>query len=215
MVQPCPTKPVSTTDSAVSYRSSLRVDVKILLFLAAASLIPHPQLGKTQSLLAETQKAPFCCCSSTPTKWWFWKARISEDDVSNPRQLILLQLPTSSSCEIHVNRREEGAIREAQSHVPIILSHICRARKLESKHKSMPTKRELYQRSNYFHIMGKLLADRKELCSPLHAFTWLLLVMQEGKKKNYFQRFTGQLKPHITSENADVLTLAWDPEGLC
>lgn len=78
--------------------------------------------------------------------------------------------------------------REAQSHVPIILSHICRARKLESKHKSMPTKRELYQRSNLFYTMGKPLADRKELCSPLHVFIWFLLVMQERKKKSLFSK---------------------------
>lgn len=69
MAQPCPAEPVSTTDPAVSYKSSMRVDVKIFLFLAAANLILHPKLGKTQSLLAETQKAPFCCCSPTPTKW--------------------------------------------------------------------------------------------------------------------------------------------------
>lgn len=47
----------------------------------------------------------------------------------------------------------------------------------------MPTKRELYQRSNLFHTTGKPLADKKELCSPLHAFIWLLLAMQQGKKK--------------------------------
>lgn len=46
----------------------------------------------------------------------------------------------------------------------------------------MPTKRESYQRYILFHTIGKPLAERKGLCSPLHAFTWLPSVTQEGKK---------------------------------
>lgn len=202
VVQPCPAKPVSTTDSAVSYRSSLRVDVKIFLFLASASLIPHPQLGKTQCVLAETQKAPFCCCSPTATKWWFWKARISGDDVSlTPDSWFFCNCPPPPPPPAKytwTEGRKEQSERSTVTCAHNPMSYLQGKRKLESKHKSLSTKRELYQRSNLFHIMGKPLAGREELCSPLHVFIWLLLVMQEGKKSHYSPRFTGGLKPHTS-----------------
>lgn len=114
VLQPCRAKPVSTTDSAISCRSSLRVDINIFPLLAAASLISHPQLGKTQSLLAEPQKAPFCCSFICANKMVILEGTyFRRRHLSHPRQLILLQLPTSSSCEIHVNRTEEERIREA------------------------------------------------------------------------------------------------------
>lgn len=172
----------SQQQTAFSYRSSLRVDVKIFLFLAAANLISHLQLGKTQPVLAETQKAPFCCCSPTPTKWWFWKARISENDVSlTPDSWFFCNCPPPPPVKYTwTEGRKEQSERSTVTcaHNPVSYSQ-----GKKSKHNSMPTKRELYQRSNLFHTMRKPLADRKELCFPLHAFIWLLLVMQQGKKK--------------------------------
>lgn len=187
MVQPCPAKPVSTTDSAV-WEWMLRY-----------SSIPLPGCCKLDSTSTARKDSVSPCWGTILLLFTHTNKMVILEGthfrrwcLSHPRQLIPLQLPTSSSCEIHVNRREEEAIREAQSHVPIILSHICRVRKLKSKHKSMLTKR-----SNYFHTKGKPLADRKELCSPLHAFIWLLLVMQEGKKKKKKSLFP---KVHRTAE---------------
>lgn len=172
----------SQQQTAFSYRSSLRVDVKIFLFLAAANLISHLQLGKTQPVLAETQKAPFCCCSPTPTKWWFWKAHISENDVSlTPDSWFFCNCPPPPP--VKYTWTEGRKEQSERSTVTCARNPVSYSQGKKSKHNSMPTKRELYQRSNLFHTMGKPRADRKELCFPLHASIWLLLVMQQGKKK--------------------------------
>lgn len=123
MVEPCLAKPVSMTDSAVTCRSSLRVYIKTFPSLAAASLISHPQLGKTQSLLAETQKAPFSCSLICTNKMVTLEGMYFRRHLSHPRQLIPLQPPTSSSCEIHVNRPEEGRIRQQHSSSTVTHAH--------------------------------------------------------------------------------------------
>lgn len=74
--------------------------------------------------------------------------------------------------------------------------------------------------------MGKPLANRRELYSLLHTSIMTPINntgsyrhvpgRKKGKRKSlYFQRFTWRLKPHITSGNTTVLTLAWDPKGQC
>lgn len=92
VVQPCFAKPVSMTDSAVTCKSSLRVDVKIFPSVAAASLISHPQLGKTVSPCWD-RRHHFAALSLAPTKWWFWKAHILEDISLTPDSWFFCNCP--------------------------------------------------------------------------------------------------------------------------
>lgn len=63
---------------------------------------------------------------------------------------------------MRMSRMEEGRIREKRYSSRVILFLTCRARKLESKHKSMPTKRELYQKVELISYDGKATGRQKE-----------------------------------------------------